>query len=465
MDEKGFLIGIITRMKRIFSQSLYKEGAIKQLIQDGNREWITTIACICADGTSLSPGLIYQATSGNIQDTWLQDFDPMEHQCFFASSPSGWTNEDLGYQWLTQIFDKETKEKARRKWRLLILDGHGSHINMRFINYCDAHKILLAIYPPHSTHTLQPLDVALFKPLSSAYSSQLSKFMEDCQGLTSMTKRDFFRMFWQAWKLSFTPKNILSGFSATGLVPFCPDRVLNKFKGREDKRPSSSESSKSVLGSEDWRCIRALLYEVVTDIYDERVQKLNKTMIALSTENILLQAKCKGLENALLNEKKRQKHGKPLLIDFQSSQDGGAIFYSPSKIQWAHELQTEKEEAAQIIHTQKAEEKLCKEQEKEEKRHLIEERKRMKTLNKEMRLCEQQRRQHQKEEERQAKLANTQLQNDIKSAKKSKEKLHQTTTIDEEERNEVLSANVEGGAPPVVNQYGRQLRLPQRYRI
>ena len=218
MDEKGFLIGIITRMKRIFSQSLYKEGAIKQLIQDGNREWITTIACICADGTSLSPGLIYQATSGNIQDTWLQDFDPMEHQCFFASSPSGWTNEDLGYQWLTQIFDKETKEKARRKWRLLILDGHGSHINMRFINYCDAHKILLAVYPPHSTHTLQPLDVALFKPLSSAYSSQLSKFMEDCQGLTSMTKRDFFCMFWQAWKLSFTLKNILSGFSATGLV-------------------------------------------------------------------------------------------------------------------------------------------------------------------------------------------------------------------------------------------------------
>src|SRR5438045_7450509 len=56
----------------------------------------------------------------------------------------------------------------------------------------------------------------------------------------------------------------------------------------------------------------------------------------------------------------------------------------------------------------------------------------MKTLNKEVRLCEQQRRQHQKEEERLAKLANMQLQNDIKSAKKSKEKLHQTTTIDEE---------------------------------
>ena len=71
MDEKGFLIGILSKMKRIFSRRRYKEGSIKQIIQDGNREWITTIAAICADGSALSPGLIYQATTGLIQDSWL----------------------------------------------------------------------------------------------------------------------------------------------------------------------------------------------------------------------------------------------------------------------------------------------------------------------------------------------------------------------------------------------------------
>jgi hypothetical protein len=45
---------------------------------------------------------------------------------------------------------------------------------MDFINYCDEHRILLAIMPPHSTHTLQPLDVVMFKPLSTAYSSALT---------------------------------------------------------------------------------------------------------------------------------------------------------------------------------------------------------------------------------------------------------------------------------------------------
>jgi hypothetical protein len=36
----------------------------KQHLQDGNRERLITIACVCADGTSLSPGLVI-----NLQQT------------------------------------------------------------------------------------------------------------------------------------------------------------------------------------------------------------------------------------------------------------------------------------------------------------------------------------------------------------------------------------------------------------
>jgi hypothetical protein len=51
---------------------------------------------------------------------------------------------------------------------------------MGFIEYCDDNKILLAIYPPHSTHTLQPLDIGMFKPLSTAYSAALADYMDKC---------------------------------------------------------------------------------------------------------------------------------------------------------------------------------------------------------------------------------------------------------------------------------------------
>jgi hypothetical protein len=36
MDEKGFLLGVVTRSKRVFSRRLYEEGKLKSMIQDGN---------------------------------------------------------------------------------------------------------------------------------------------------------------------------------------------------------------------------------------------------------------------------------------------------------------------------------------------------------------------------------------------------------------------------------------------
>jgi hypothetical protein len=203
MDEKGFLLGVLGRSKRIFDRPSYEKEKRRSTIQDGSREWITLLACICADGSYLEPALIYKSASSSIQDTWLQALDPETYQVRISSSPSGWTNNEIGLAWLKQVFDCGTKAKAQSSYRLLILDGHGSHLTMDFIEYCDQNKILLMVYPPHSTHTLQPLDIVMFKPLSSAYQAKISEFMERSQGLTSMSKRDFFPLFYQAWQDSF----------------------------------------------------------------------------------------------------------------------------------------------------------------------------------------------------------------------------------------------------------------------
>lgn len=170
-------------------------------------------------------------------------------------------------------------------YRLLFVDGHGSHINMRFLNYCDEHRILIALYPPHSTHTLQPLDVCMFRPLSQAYSSQLTQFMDECQGISSITKRDFFPLFWSAWKTAFIEKSILSSFAATGIDPFNPDRIICRFAHKEEERPSSSSSSDSILKPDDWKRIEKLLRSVITDRCDKRVQKLSNTIHGLHMEN------------------------------------------------------------------------------------------------------------------------------------------------------------------------------------
>ncbi|KAH8631304.1 pogo transposable [Alternaria alternata] len=85
-----------------------------------------------------------------------------------------WSNNELGLAWLQQVFERHTAAKARRQWRLLILDGHGSHVTPEFLEFCEAKRIIVMVYPPHLTHSLQPLDVVLFGPLSSHYTKQLT---------------------------------------------------------------------------------------------------------------------------------------------------------------------------------------------------------------------------------------------------------------------------------------------------
>jgi hypothetical protein len=177
MDEKGFMIGVIGRSKRTFTRAQWEKREVTAALQDGSRTWITTVAAVCADGTALPPGLIYESANCTLQSSWVADIKPGVHDVFVASTPSGWTNNDVGLAWLEQVFDRCTKKKARngRDWRLLILDGHGSHLTEDFLHYCLTHKIYVAVFPPHSTHTLQPLDVVCFGPLSKAYSKKLAE--------------------------------------------------------------------------------------------------------------------------------------------------------------------------------------------------------------------------------------------------------------------------------------------------
>ncbi len=89
IDEKGFMIRAVGRQKRIFSKRLFKKEQFNQMLQDGNREWINLLACVCADGTALPPALIYAADSNNIQSTWVEDVKVREHMAFFGVSGSG----------------------------------------------------------------------------------------------------------------------------------------------------------------------------------------------------------------------------------------------------------------------------------------------------------------------------------------------------------------------------------------
>jgi hypothetical protein len=219
MDKIGFMIGVTTRSKQVFSRRQWERKEVREALQNSSREWVTLLATVCADGTALPPGIIYQSDNSTLQAPWVAEIDTEKHDCFISSSLSGWTNNELGLAWLQQVFECCMKQKARlgRDWRLLIVNGHGSHLTFEFLEYCEAHRILVSVFPPHSTHTLQPLNVVCFKPLSGAYTHQLTRHLHRSQGLVPLKKGDFFLLFWEAWSSSITQKLALKSFKSTGI--------------------------------------------------------------------------------------------------------------------------------------------------------------------------------------------------------------------------------------------------------
>ena len=98
----------------MFTKALFDNHKLIGTVQDGSRKWVTVVATICADGTSLSPGIIYEDQANTSQDTWLDGVKEEDNLAFLASSANGWTNDELGFNWLINLSDRETREKAKR---------------------------------------------------------------------------------------------------------------------------------------------------------------------------------------------------------------------------------------------------------------------------------------------------------------------------------------------------------------
>jgi DDE superfamily endonuclease len=89
----------------------------------------------------------------------------------YTTSNNGWTSNDIGLRWLDEVFLPETENNGETQ--LLLVDGHRSHTSTEFMWKCYKNNILLVYLIPHSSHVLQPLDLAYFSPLKSRYRKQL----------------------------------------------------------------------------------------------------------------------------------------------------------------------------------------------------------------------------------------------------------------------------------------------------
>jgi hypothetical protein len=152
---------------------------------------------------------------------------------------------------------------------------------MNFINYCDSHQMLLAILPPHSTHMLQPLDVVMFKPLSSSFSNELTSYLHESQWLVPIKKRDFFLLFWRAWHTSFRKELVVKSFAATGIWPMDREVILKRFYDTAASKPEEAPAEASALAASNWQNMEHLVHAAVDDTSTKDARQLALTLYYL----------------------------------------------------------------------------------------------------------------------------------------------------------------------------------------
>ncbi len=182
---------------------------------------MTAVECVSADGRYLNPMIIWPASTH--RSNWTTYPTPGWH---YAYSHSGYTDSYISLQWLKLVFEPQTRERASQRPRVLICDGFGTHESLEILEFCFENNIILCRLPSHTSHKLQPCDVAVFSPLKASYRDQVERIKRG--GVGTIGKQHFPYLYSLAKERAFTKRNILAGWRASGLYPFNPDKVLTE---------------------------------------------------------------------------------------------------------------------------------------------------------------------------------------------------------------------------------------------
>ena len=237
MDETGFRIGCGK------AQWVITNDASKALVMPDpdNREYITSAESINGVGRAIPVFLILQGK--HTLHKWALHNDPSD-ETSLATSDSGYSNDGLAMDWLRH-FDKHSAKWQVGLYRLLIMDGYGSHLTYEFWSYAKEHKIILFRLPPHSTHLTQPLDVGCFQPFKHYHTQAIDRVIR--LGDVEFGKLQFLAEFQTMRERTFTEATICSAWKKTGLIPFNPEVVLGKIRETQNTHSSRPTTPPSTL--------------------------------------------------------------------------------------------------------------------------------------------------------------------------------------------------------------------------
>ncbi|KAB0793820.1 hypothetical protein PPYR_13440 [Photinus pyralis] len=176
------------------------------------RENITVLFGGNAAGEKLPPLIVFRGK--NVWDSWLSIKEGYPGMTY-AASKNGWMDTQTFENYFQNNF---LKNVCPERPVVLIYDGHNSHVGVSLVEMAMKQKVVILKLPAHSSHLLQPMDLAVFRPLKIMYDEELIKWQRRNYG-HKLPKSEFASIISRIWR-NANPAIIAKGFEKGGIHPF-----------------------------------------------------------------------------------------------------------------------------------------------------------------------------------------------------------------------------------------------------
>lgn len=253
LENKG-LLEVINDPERIFNSDesafylqpkagrvLVRKGEKNVYTSSGDeKENLTVLVTGNAAGVLAPPMIVYPyerlpaVIANSVPKDWC-----------IGRSDTGWMCARTFYEYITNVFNPWIEKNNIPKPVILFLDGHRSHMTLHLSDSCKANEIEVISLYPNSTHLLQPMDVAVFRPLKISCQNQVKSWKIDNPKQTM--KREHFAPNFEAALRNIATDTIRNGFRKSGLFPFGPEYVdMNKISSHNRATVSTSALEKKI---------------------------------------------------------------------------------------------------------------------------------------------------------------------------------------------------------------------------
>ena len=161
----------------------------------------------------------------------------------FNQTKSGWFDASTFDDWFRTVVVLWARRLKGRK--LVIGDNLSSHLNLDIVKLCSKNNIIMAFLPANTTHLTQPLDVAYFRGLKGRWRKILTDYKIAHPYNAGLSKGDFQSLLNKVMKASDLKggKNLQAEFEAAVIVPFNPQKVLEKMPTRNNQPEAIAENA------------------------------------------------------------------------------------------------------------------------------------------------------------------------------------------------------------------------------